>query len=208
MRRRSSTTPRAAGRRTPAGEVRRDREQRTRRRPTQADRTASRRRRSARAAAGEAAAAWRETLAPSRDGHATSPDGTASCERALHAASSVALATCGTDYRPRIVDGIRVLAQVCRKKLCKLWPMSALDALNTQSSRLPCEPSRPPRRRRYLNVSPNTLRAWERRFGYPTPMRTRGQAPSVHARRDRRSARRAEGGPVDLLRRSPARARS
>jgi MerR family transcriptional regulator, light-induced transcriptional regulator len=27
----------------------------------------------------------------------------------------------------------------------------------------------------YLNVSPNTLRAWERRFGYPTPMRTEGK---------------------------------
>ena len=27
----------------------------------------------------------------------------------------------------------------------------------------------------FLNVSPNTLRAWERRFGYPTPMRTEGK---------------------------------
>ena len=27
----------------------------------------------------------------------------------------------------------------------------------------------------YLNVSPNTLRAWERRFGYPAPMRTEGK---------------------------------
>lgn len=27
----------------------------------------------------------------------------------------------------------------------------------------------------YLNVSPNTLRAWERRFGYPSPMRTEGK---------------------------------
>lgn len=27
----------------------------------------------------------------------------------------------------------------------------------------------------YLNVSPNTLRAWERRFGYPRPMRTEGR---------------------------------
>ena len=26
-----------------------------------------------------------------------------------------------------------------------------------------------------LNVSPNTLRAWERRFGYPVPMRTEGK---------------------------------
>ncbi|MCD6727929.1 MAG: MerR family transcriptional regulator [Solirubrobacteraceae bacterium] len=26
-----------------------------------------------------------------------------------------------------------------------------------------------------LNVSPNTLRAWERRFGYPSPMRTEGR---------------------------------
>src|SRR4051812_19175849 len=25
-----------------------------------------------------------------------------------------------------------------------------------------------------LNVSPNTLRTWERRFGYPRPMRSRG----------------------------------
>ena len=27
----------------------------------------------------------------------------------------------------------------------------------------------------FLNVSPNTLRAWERRFGYPAPMRTEGK---------------------------------
>jgi len=27
----------------------------------------------------------------------------------------------------------------------------------------------------FLNVSPNTLRAWERRFGYPKPMRTEGK---------------------------------
>ena len=26
-----------------------------------------------------------------------------------------------------------------------------------------------------LNVSPNTLRAWERRFGYPKPQRTAGK---------------------------------
>ena len=26
-----------------------------------------------------------------------------------------------------------------------------------------------------LNVSPNTLRAWERRFGYPRPQRSSGQ---------------------------------
>lgn len=26
-----------------------------------------------------------------------------------------------------------------------------------------------------LNVSPNTLRAWERRFGYPRPMRSPGK---------------------------------
>ena len=31
-----------------------------------------------------------------------------------------------------------------------------------------------------LNVSPNTLRAWERRFGYPAPAALAGSAPAVH----------------------------
>ena len=31
-----------------------------------------------------------------------------------------------------------------------------------------------------LNVSPNTLRAWERRFGYPKPQRTAAMAAELY----------------------------
>ena len=51
-----------------------------------------------------------------------------------------------------------------------------------------------------LNVSPNTLRAWERRFGFPKPQRSPGKHRLYTYGEIAAPARRAAGGAVDLLR--------
>ena len=51
-----------------------------------------------------------------------------------------------------------------------------------------------------LKVSPNTLAGLGAPVRLPQAAALARQAPAVHARRDRRAARRAPGGPVDLVR--------
>ena len=66
-----------------------------------------------------------------------------------------------------------------------------------------------------LGVSPNTLRSWERRFGYPKPRAHAGRPPPVRAGRGRGAARGVRGDAQHLLgdlarpraRRGPARPR-
>ena len=55
-----------------------------------------------------------------------------------------------------------------------------------------------------LGVSPNTLRSWERRFGYPSPARTPGGHRQYDAARDRG----AQAGASRRRRTSPRRSRS
>ena len=50
-----------------------------------------------------------------------------------------------------------------------------------------------------LGVSPNTLRSWERRFGFPEPRRTAGRAPTVRADGDRGAALGLRGDPQHLV---------
>ena len=50
-----------------------------------------------------------------------------------------------------------------------------------------------------LGVSPNTLRSWERRFGFPEPRRTRRRPPPVRPGRDRGAARGLRGDAERVL---------
>ena len=69
---------------------------------------------------------------------------------------------------------VEVLARVFLRNPCKC-SVRAQTRSSDWSLSSSCARSRHPRLPPLLNVSPNTLRAWERRFGYPKPQRTAGK---------------------------------
>src|ERR1700742_5047978 len=65
---------------------------------------------------------------------------------------------------------------LCRQYLCKSHSAARGTKVLTQTPRAPpVRTLKTSEAATVLNVSPNTLRAWERRFGYPKPQRSPGK---------------------------------